>query len=372
MKFNVYDLKLKNKEKKYLLDAIKNNQVTSGKYINYFQSEFKKICNSKYTLAVSNGTNALHLCCKAIGLKDGDEVLVSSSTNMASAFSISYCGAIPIPIDVKRDTWQINPDLLEKNITKKTKAIMIVHLFGQAVEVDKVKKIAKKYNLKIIEDCAEAHGVFYKNKHVGNFGDVAAYSFYFNKSITSGEGGMICTNSKKIFDFVKNYRNLCYGSTDRFLHTGIGFNYRLSNLHSSLGYGLAKNFKEIVKNKNRIYNTYTRELNDINGIEIPKISVNTTKYVMWVFNILIKKDFTISRDELMLILKKAGIETRKAFTPINQQKIYNMKFKKIISKNSCKNANYIMNNGLYLPSGNNLKNKDIKYICNKIRSISKL
>ncbi|MDC1091468.1 DegT/DnrJ/EryC1/StrS family aminotransferase [Candidatus Pelagibacter ubique] len=371
MKYNVYDLKLKHKEKKYLLDAINKNQVTSGKYIDYFQNEFKKICNSKYTIAVSNGTNALHLCCKAIGLKDGDEVLVSSSTNMASAFAISYCGAIPIPIDVKKNTWQINPDLIEDKITKRTKAIMIVHLFGQAVEIDEIKRISNKYKLKIIEDCAEAHGVFYKKKHVGNFGDVAAYSFYFNKSITSGEGGMICTNSKKIFNYAKNYRNLCYGFKDRFLHTGIGYNYRLSNLHSALGYGIAKNFKEIIKIKNKIYSTYTNELSNIEGIEIPKISINTTKYIMWVYNILINKNFNMSRDELMLKLRKAGIETRKAFAPINQQNIYTSMFKKKIFKNSCKNANYIMNNGLYLPSGNNLKKKDIMYICNKIRLISK-
>jgi len=370
MKFNVYDLKLKNKEKKYLLNEIKKNQITSGEYVKKFQNQFKKICNSKYALAVSNGTNALHLCCKAIGLKKNDEVLVSSSTNMASAFAISYCGAIPIPIDVLKDTWQIDPDQIEKKITKKTKAIMIVHLFGQAVEIDKVKDIAKKYNLKIIEDCAEAHGVHYKNKHVGNFGDVSAYSFYFNKSITSAEGGMVCTNSKKIYNFINNYRNLCYGKIERFQHTGIGYNYRLSNLHSALGYGIAKNFKEILKNKKRIYKLYSEELSKINGIEIPKISINTTKYVMWVFNVLINKKFPMKRNKLMKKLEEVGIETRKAFTPINQQIIYHSKFKKKIFKNSCRNANYIMNNGFYLPSGNNLEKKDIKYICNHIKRLA--
>ena len=370
MRYSVYDLELKYKEKKYLLNAIKKNQITSGDYLKDFQNEFKKICKSKYALAVSNGTNALHLCCKAIGIKKGDEVLVSSSTNMASAFAISYCGATPIPIDILRDTWQIDSNIIEKKITKKTKAIMVVHLFGQAVEMNKIKIIARKHKLKIIEDCAEAHGVHYKKKHVGNFGDVAAYSFYFNKSITSGEGGMVCTNSKKIYNYVKSYRNLCYGKKNRFLHTGIGYNYRLSNLHSALGYGITKNFKEILKNKKRIYDSYFVELSKINGIEIPKISINTTNYVMWVFNILINKNFPINRNKLMFELRKVGIETREAFTPVNQQIIYYSNFKNKIAKNSCKNANYVMKNGIYLPSGNNLKKKDIKYICNQIKLIA--
>ena len=257
MKIPVFNIALKEKEKKYLFDVIRNNSYTSGPYIEKFEKEFGKINKSKFNISTSNGTNALHLCCIAIGLKEGDEVLVSSSTNMASAFAISYCGAIPIPVDVIKDTWQIDPNQIEKKITKKTKAIMVVHLFGQAVEMDKIKLIAKKYKLKIIEDCAEAHGVFYKKKHVGNFGDVAAYSFYFNKSITSGEGGMVSTNSKKIYKFIKSYRNLCYGKVDRFLHTGIGYNYRLSNLHSALGYGITKNFKKIVKDKKKKFTKYT-------------------------------------------------------------------------------------------------------------------
>ena len=169
MRYSVYDLELKYKEKKYLLNAIKKNQITSGDYLKNFQNEFKKICKSKFALAVSNGTNALHLCCKAIGIKKGDEVLVSSSTNMASAFAISYCGATPIPIDILRDTWQIDSNIIEKKITKKTKAIMVVHLFGQAVEMNKIKIIARKHKLKIIEDCAEAHGVHYKKKHFSRF-----------------------------------------------------------------------------------------------------------------------------------------------------------------------------------------------------------
>jgi len=373
MKIPVFDISLNSNEKKFIRDVIKKNNYTSGPYIKKFENEFGKINNSKFNISTSNGTNALHLCCKAIGIKEGDEVLVSSSTNMASAFSIIYCGGVPIPIDINNETWQIDPYLVEKKITKKTKAIMVVHLFGQSVEMDLILKIAKKYKLKIIEDCAEAHGVFYKNKHVGNFGDrfdVAAYSFYFNKSITSGEGGMVSTNSKRIYEFVKSYKNLCYGKKERFLHSGVGFNYRLSNLHSSLGYGITKNFKNILKKKNSIYNYYVSKLKNIKGIDIPKISKNTSTYVMWVFNISLNNKFPLSRDELLKKLYKKGIETRKAFAPINYQEILIKKFKGKFNKSDCKNANYIMNNGFYLPSGNNIKKKEINFICDQIRLLS--
>lgn len=370
MKIPVFDISLKPKEKKYLYEVIKNDNYTGGPFIKKFEDEFGKINKSKFNIAVSNGTNALHLCCIAVGIKKGDEVLVSSSTNMASAFSIIYSGGIPIPIDVNKDTWQIDPDLIEKKISKRTKAIMVVHLFGQSVEMDKILKIAKKYKLKVIEDCAEAHGVFYKKKHVGNFGDIAAFSFYFNKSITSGEGGMVSTNSRKIYEFVKKYKNLCYGNKERFLHSGIGFNYRISNLQSALGYGITKNFKDILKKKKIIYEYYVSKFKDIDGIDIPKISKNTSRYVMWVFNLCLNKKFPISRNDLLKKLKKKGIETRKAFAPINYQDILIKKFKGKFNKRSCKNANFIMNNGFYLPSGNNIRKKEIDFIYKQIKLLS--
>ena len=195
----VFDIKIESEEKKYVNTCLKKSSIGQGIFIKKFEHKFNKFLGSKFSITCSSGTAALHLACLAIGIKKGDEVLVSTSTNMASAFSIIYCGAKPIPIDVSRNSWQMDTTQIEKQINKKTKAIMVVHLFGQSVDMDKVIKIAKKNNLKIIEDCAESLGVKYKNRSVGTIGDVAAFSFYSNKTITCGEGGMVVTNSKIIF-----------------------------------------------------------------------------------------------------------------------------------------------------------------------------
>ena len=289
---------------------------------------------------------------------------------MASAFAVDYCDAIPIPVDIEKETWQMDVSKIEKKINKKTKAIMVVHLFGHPVDMNAVLKVAKKYNLKIIEDCAESLGVKYKNKFVGSIGDIGAFSFYSNKTITSGEGGMITTNSKDLFVRAKKLKNLAYGKINKFQHEDIGFNYRLPNVSAAIGLAQLENINLILKNKKRIYKRYCRNLKDIIGLNIPKIEKWVSKYIMWVFNIYLDKNFPISRDELMEKLNKKKIETRNAFVPVNKQKAI-LKIFKVIKKHDCPNANYIMNNGLYLPSGNTISNKEIDYVCNEIKKLSK-
>lgn len=369
-KIPVFDIKLTKEEKKNINLCLKNNDIGgSGKFVIEFEKKFSKYVGCKYGIATTSGTTALHLACASLDLKKDDEVLVSSSTNMASAFSIDYTGATPVPIDVDLDTWQLRPELIEKKITKKTKAIMIVHLFGSVADMDKIVRIAKKYNLKIIEDCAEAHGVEYKKKKVGSLGDVAAFSFFVNKTMTSGEGGMLVTNSKKIADKAKNLKNLGYGKLNKFFHKNIGFNYRMSNLNAALGVAQLKNINKIITQKKRIYERYKKNLNNLNGINIPTIKPWITKYIMWVFNIYLDKSFPVSRDRLVGLLKNKGIETRNSFVPVNQQKVLIDKYKSF-RKTECPNANFVMENGLYLPSGNNITNQEIDYICKEIKKIS--
>ncbi len=369
-KIPVFDLDLKYKDKKYLIDSINKNQFTSGKYVGILEKEFSKFVGCKYGIATTSGTTALHLACIVAGIKKNDEVLVSSSTNMASAFAIIYCGGIPIPIDVDSDSWQIDPKKIEKKITKKTKAIMVVHLFGQTTNMKKIMKLAKKYKLKIIEDCAESHGVECFKKRVGSFGDVSAFSFYFNKTITSGEGGMVVTNSKKIADKAKLFKNLCYGKINRFMHSNIGYNYRMANLNAALALGQLRNIKSIIKKKKEIYSQYFKNLSKLHFVKIPKKEKWETNYIMWLFNICVDEK-KIKRNYLMKkLLKDYKIETRTSFIPINFQNVLIKKFSKI-KKNSCKNANYIMRNGLYLPSGNNLTMKKINFVCKAIEKIYK-
>jgi perosamine synthetase len=197
-KIPVFDFVIGEKEKELINDCLEKSMIGQGFYVKEFEKKFSKFVECDYGTTTTSGTTALHLACKTIGLQNNDQVLVSSSTNMASAFAIDYCGAIPIPIDVEKETWQMDVNKIEEKINKNTKAIMVVHLFGHPVDMDPVLKIAKKFNLKIIEDCAEVHGVEYKGKKLGSIGDIAAFSFFANKTITCGEGGMVVTNNKEL------------------------------------------------------------------------------------------------------------------------------------------------------------------------------
>jgi len=369
-KIPVFDFKLGDKEKNLVNKCLQTSVIGQGSYVKEFEEKFSKFVNCKYGITTTSGTTALHLACKTLGVKEGDQVLVSSSTNMACAFSVDYCNAIPIPVDIEKETWQMDVKKIEKKVNEKTKAIMVVHLFGHPVDMDAVLKISKKYNLKIIEDCAEAHGVEYKGKKVGSIGDVGAFSFYANKTFTCGEGGMIVTNSKDLAEKARSLKNLSYGKVNRFLHEDIGFNYRLPNINAAIGLGQFSQREKIFFEKNRIYKRYKKNLENINGINIPIIKDWVTKYIMWVFNLYLDNRFPINRDELVTKLSKKNIETRNAFVPINKQKILINKYN-LFSENECPNANYIMDNGIYLPSGNTITNEEIDFVCDIIRKISK-
>ncbi len=369
-KIPVFDIKLQETEKKYINDCLDTSFIGQGSYVKKLEDQFSSFVDCKYGITTTSGTTALHLACASIGLKKNDQVLVSSSTNMACPFAIDYCGAIPIPIDIEIETWQMDVLKIEEKINKKTKAIMVVHLFGHPVDMDPVIKLAKKYNLKIIEDCAEAHGVEYKGKKVGSIGDIGAFSFFANKTITCGEGGMVVTNSKKLAEKASSLKNLSYGKINKFMHEDIGFNYRLPNISAALGLGQLENINNIIKEKERIYLRYKNNLQNIKGINIPKIRDWVTKYIMWVFNIYLDENFPIRRSELAKKLKEKNIDTRDAFVPINQQDILINKYN-AFKKSDCPNANFIMENGLYLPSGNTISNEEIDFVCSEIKNLIK-
>ena len=370
-KIPVFDFVLGKEEKNFVNDCLNKSLISEGAYVRKFEKDFSKFVDCKFGIATTSGTTALHLACKTLGIRKDDQVLVSSSTNMASAFSVDYCEAIPIPIDIEKKTWQMDVNKIEKKINKKTKAIMVVHLFGQPVDMDPVLKVSKKYNLKIIEDCAEAHGVEYKGKKVGSIGDIGAFSFFANKTFTSGEGGMIVTNFKKLERKARSLKNLSYGKVNRFLHDDIGFNYRLPNISAALALGQFAQRNKIFSQKRRIYERYKKNLKNVKGVKIPIIKEWTTKYIMWVFNIYLDKNFPITRDQLIKNLALKNIETRNAFVPINKQRVLIRKYG-LFKENDCPNANYIMDNGFYLPSGNNIKNEEIDFVCNEIIKNSKL
>tara|TARA_Y100000310_G_scaffold31493_1_gene29870 strand:+ start:464 stop:1591 length:1128 start_codon:yes stop_codon:yes gene_type:complete len=369
-KIPVFDLELGDKEKEFVNNCLDTSIIGQGSYVEDFEREFSKFVNCKFGVTTSSGTTALHLACKTLGIQKGDQILVSSSTNMASAFSVDYCDAIPIPVDIEKETWQMDVNKIEEKINKNTKAIMVVHLFGHPVDMDPVLQISKKYNLKIIEDCAESHGAEYKRKKVGSIGDIGAFSFFANKIFSCGEGGMIVTNSKELAEKAKSLKNLSYGAINKFMHDDVGFNYRLSNISAALGLGQLTQKDKIFSEKERIYNRYKKNLKKVKGINIPPVRDWVTKYIMWVFNIYLDKNYPLSRDQLVNKLKEKNIETRNAFVPINKQKILIKKYG-LFKEEDCPNANYIMDNGLYLPSGNNIKNEEVDFICSEIIAHSK-
>ena len=364
-KIPVFDIKIGELEK-YIKDCLDNSSIGQGSYVKEFEEKFSNFVNCKFGITTTSGTTALHLALKTPG-SDGDEVLVSSSTNMACAFSISHCNAKPVPIDIHKKTWQMNTSLIEGKITKKTKAIMVVHLFGQTVDMDPVMKLAKKYNLGVIEDCAESHGVEYKGRKVGSIGDIGTFSFYANKTITCGEGGMITTNSPDLAKKASELKNLCYGKPNKFMHTDIGFQFRLSNVSAAM-VGTTRKFKKYLQKK-EIDERYKKNFSGIKGLNIPEIGEHTNKFIMWVFNLYLDKDFRISRDDLMTKLSEQNIETREAFVPVNMQKVLQKKYDLLAS--DCPNANYIMENGFYIPCGNTITNDEIDYVSEKVIQLGK-
>ena len=368
-KIPVFDFKIGNLEKKYIRDCLDTSFIGQGSYVKEFEKQFSEFVNCKFGITATSGTTALHLALKTLDIDDGDEVLVSSSTNMACAFSITYCNAKPVPIDIHKNTWQMDTDLIEKKITKKTKAIMVVHLFGQAVDMDPIINLAKKYNLKIIEDCAESPGVEYKGRKVGSIGDIGAFSFYANKTITCGEGGMITTNSDKLAEKARDLKNLCFGKVNKFVHNDIGFNYRLPNVSAAMGLGQLSEISEIFEQKKRIDERYKKNLTGVRGLNIPEISKHTNKFIMWVFNLYLDDRFGVSRDELTTKLKELNIETREAFVPVNMQKVLQKKYN--LNEKDCPNSNYIMDHGFYIPSGNTITDNEIDYVSEKIIEIGK-
>ena len=331
----------------------------SGSFIGKFESMFAEYCNCKCGVTTSNGTTALHLALVALGIKQGDEVLVSTLTNMATFFAVLYQGAIPVPIDIEPDTLNMDTSLLESKVTSKTKAILVVHLFGHPVDMDPVNEIAKKFNLSVVEDCAEAHGALYKGKKVGSLSNAGCFSFYANKIITTGEGGMVTCNDTELDTKMRLLKSLAFGDNLKFMHKDIAFNYRLTNLQSAMGCAQVKKIDKIISNKRRIAFYYAQKLRDINEIMLP-VEKPYARNVFWMYHIVLKNKGLEHRSIIMKYLKEKGIETREGFIPYNLQDAFIAR--KLTNKEDCPIASSVAYNSFYLPSGPVLNEDNIDYI----------
>ena len=285
--------------------ALKSGWISSdGSEIKKFEKEFSRFIDRKYSVAVSSGTAALEIAIKALNIKKNDEVLIPNFTIISNALAVIRQQAKPVLIDCNLKDWNIKIEDIEKNISKKTKAIIITHIYSFPNEMQKILKICKKYNLLIIEDAAEVLGLKYKNKMCGSFGDISTFSFYANKQVTSGEGGMLTMNSLQIYEKCKSLRNLCFGKLNRFNHADLGWNYRFTNLQSALGLAQLEQLNKFVIKKRKIGEIYNKNLSKIKFFDTQLKKIKYAKNIYWVYGLLLKKNSPINLKSLMEKLKK--------------------------------------------------------------------
>lgn len=357
--------------KSNVIECLKTNWISSsGKFIKKFEKSFAKYHSHKYAVSVSNGTAALEVAIKSLNLKKNSEVIIPAFSIISTAQCVIKEGLKPILVDCDAGTWNMTYEEIKKKINKKTKAIIITHIYGLPVDLKKILLLAKKKNIKIIEDTAEAIGLDYYKKKCGSFGDISTFSFYANKHITTGEGGMILTNDKKIFLKCSSLKNLSFTNSyfDRFKHNDLGWNYRFTNIQAAIGCGQLKNISRIIKKKREIGNFYYESLKNIKKIFLQKNKVIYAENIYWVFGVVIKKGFNLNRNSIMKKLFDKGVDTRPFFVPMHRQPIL-IKRKIFKKKLDLKNSEFLSENGFYLPSGLGITNKQISYVCNELKKI---
>lgn len=361
---------LDGRESQYVNDALQKGAISGffGEYIPRFEREFCSYSDCAHGVAVSSGTTAIHLALAAFSIGQGDEVLVSTLTNMATFFAVLYQGAIPVPIDIEPDTLNLDPNLLEAKITPKTRAILVVHLFGHPVDMDGVLAVAKKHNLVVIEDCAEAHGATYKGKKVGGIGDAGAFSFYANKIITTGEGGMVTTNNAEAADRAKNLKGLAFGDTNKFMHKDIGYNYRMTNLQAAIGCAQFEKIESIIQAKRKNASYYNEKFRGIDVLQLP-VEKPYARNVYWMYHILLQGRAADKRKQVMQKLQENGIETREGFIPYNMQEIFIKKGWTRIDE--CPLANDVAHRGFYLPSSPSMTGDQLAYVAENLKAVLK-
>lgn len=349
------------KEIDYVSDAVRSTWVSSlGPYILEFEEKFARFCGTKYAVSVSNGTTGLHLALISAGIKAGDEVIIPDLTFIATANAVRYIGAEPVCVDIEEDTLCISVAAFEAAITPKTKAIIPVHLYGHPADMKAINEVAARHNIIVIEDCAEAHGAEIDGKRVGSFSLAGVFSFYGNKLITTGEGGMITTNDKALFEKMKYLRDHAMSSEKRYWHTEVGYNYRITNLQAALGVAQFDRMTEILAKKIEIFSWYKAELKTATNIKM-NVEKPGYKNVYWMVCVEIINFQEEQRDRLLIQLKEKGIDSRPYFYPVSAMPMYNGSPKPVTNK--------VAQRGLNLPSYFDLTKEEVRYICDELKKL---
>jgi len=344
-------------EKKYVNQCLDTNWISSiGGFVPRFEQTFAEACGAKYGVACGNGTVALHLALAALGIGPGDEVIIPTFTMIATINAVTYTGATPVLVDSEACTWNMDVNQVADKITPRTRAIMPVHTYGHPVDMDPLMELAEQHGIWVVEDAAEAHGAEYKGRRAGSLGDAASFSFYANKNITTGEGGMITTNNKKLANLCRNLRDHAFSPERHFWHKFVGFNYRMTNMQAAVGLGQTEQLDHFVAARRRNAALYNQLLNDIPGIVTPPEAENC-KNVYWMYSVMVEDEFGMSRDALRRYLAQHGVETRTFFIPMHLQPVYYHSFKGQrypVAEEFCKR-------GFYYPSASSLTEGQIQY-----------
>jgi perosamine synthetase len=356
-------------EVQYVNQALKANALSGlfGDFIGRFETQFADFCDTKYAVSCSSGTAALHLAMLAAGIKSGDEILVSTLTNMATFFSVLYLGAKPVPVDIDPVTLTMDPEDLARKITKNSKGIMVVHLFGHPTDMDPISELADRHGLLVFEDCAEAHGALYKGKKVGGLSSAGAFSFFANKVLTTGEGGMVTTNDFKVAEKAKSLRSLSFGKHNKFMHDDIGFNYRMSNLQAAIGCGQMEAADQLVGKRREIASSYSKLLSHLTDCLALPQEMSWATSVYWMYHIVLKGDLSLKRQQVLEQLKMLGVETREGFVPYNLQKIFLERG--WVKEDECPNANKVAYASFYLPSGPNISDDELSFVASSLTTV---
>jgi perosamine synthetase len=355
-------------EKKYLMECIDTGWISSeGPFVKRFEKEFISSLGRRRAIAVSNGSVALDSAMVALNLKIGDEVLLPSFTIISCAAAIVRAGAVPVVVDADPLTWNMNVDLIEALITERTKAIMVVHIYGLPCDMNPILELARRYSLKIVEDAAEMHGQTYYGKPCGSFGDISTFSFYPNKHVTTGEGGMIVTDSDVLADRCESLRNLCFQKGRRFIHEELGWNMRMTNLQAALGVAQLERLQEFVVRKRRMGLLYTDLLKDVRGITLPVEQTSYAKNIYWVYGIVLNDGVDFDATEMCTRLSSVGIGTRPFFWPMHEQPV--LQRMGFFKKANCPVSEKIARRGFYVPSGMAITDEQIYKVVDEIKRI---
>mgnify|MGYP001109790084 CR=1 FL=1 len=359
---------LNGNEKKYLCECIDTGWISSeGPFVKEFEQKMSAGVNRRYGIAVSNGTAALEVAIQALGVKGGDEVIMPAFTIISCAMAVTKVGAVPVLVDSDLQTWNMNTEEIEAKITPRTKAIMIVHIYGLPVEVDRVLALAEKYNLKVIEDAAEMHGQTYNGRPCGSFGDISTFSFYPNKHITTGEGGMVVTDDEELAERCRMIRNLCFRKDVRYVHDEISDNYRFTNLQAAVGLAQLERLDEFVGKKRRMGSYYTEKLCEIDGLILPLEKTDYADNIYWVYGIVLDKNINVDNKVMQKLLAEEGISSRTFFWCMHEQPVY--KKQGLFVNETYPNAEYLARKGFYIPSGLALTEEQMEQVVEGVKNV---